>query len=121
MSVIRYIVEDVFISIGHPIQCMCAYGEDCCDMRGLLGFLVLFLVSKKPMHGQEIASELAKRRGEKPSPGTIYPALKGLKDAGFLGEMKEGKTITYSLTPRGEKALELAKRKFTRTFFGVIR
>jgi DNA-binding PadR family transcriptional regulator len=35
------------------------------------------------MHGQEIASELAKRRGEKPSPGTIYPALKALKDAGF--------------------------------------
>ena len=60
-------------------------------MRGLLGFLVLFLVSKKPMHGQGIANELAKRRGEKPSPGTIYPALKGLKDAGFLSEEKEGR------------------------------
>lgn len=89
-------------------------------MRGLLGFLVLFLVSKKPMHGQEIASELAKRRGEKPSPGTIYPVLKSLKDAGFITEVKEGKTI-YRLTPRGEKALELAKKRFTRTFFGVIR
>jgi len=33
-------------------------------MRGLLGFLVLFLLSKKPMHGQEIANELAKE-GEK--------------------------------------------------------
>jgi DNA-binding PadR family transcriptional regulator len=120
MSVIRYIVKDVFINIGHPIQCMCGFGE-CCDMRGLLGFLVLFLVSKKPMHGQEIARELAKRRGEKPSPGTIYPSLKSLKDAGFLSEVKEGKTITYSLTPRGEKALELAKKRFTRTFFGVIR
>ena len=73
------------------------------------------------MHGQEIASELAKRRGEKPSPGTIYPALKSLKDAGFLSEVKEGKTIIYRLTPRGEKALELAKNRFTRTFFGVIR
>lgn len=72
------------------------------------------------MHGQEIASELAKRRGEKPSPGTIYPALKSLKDAGFITEVKEGKTI-YRLTPRGEKALELAKKRLTRTFFGVIR
>jgi PadR family transcriptional regulator, regulatory protein PadR len=121
MSVIRYIVKDVFINIGHPIQCMCGFGDECCYMRGLLGFLVLSLVSKKPMHGQEIASELAKRKGEKPSPGTIYPALKALRDAGFLSELKEGKTITYSLTSRGEKALELSKKKFTRTFFGVIR
>lgn len=89
-------------------------------MRGLLGFLILFLLSKKPMHGQEIANELEKRRGEKPSPGTIYPALKSLRDAGFLSEEKEGKTITYSLTPRGKNALEIAKRKFTRTFLGVF-
>jgi PadR family transcriptional regulator PadR len=94
--------------------------DECCDMRGLLGFLVLFLLSKKPMHGQEIATELAKRRGEKPSPGTIYPALKGLKDAGFLSEEKEGKTITYKLTSKGEKALEIAKKRFTSTFLGVI-
>jgi PadR family transcriptional regulator PadR len=100
---------------------MSGFGEECCDMRGLLGFLVLFLVSKKPMHGQEIANELAKRRGDKPSPGTIYPALKNLKDAGFLSEVKEGITITYSLTSRGERVLELAKNRFTRTFFGVIR
>jgi PadR family transcriptional regulator, regulatory protein PadR len=30
----------------------------CCDMRGMLGFLILFLLSKKPMHGQEIADEI---------------------------------------------------------------
>jgi len=85
-------------------------------MRGLLGFLVLFLLSKKPMHGQEIANELAKRRGEKPSPGTIYPALKSLKDLGFLSEEKEGKTITYKLTPKGEKALEIAKKIYENIF-----
>ena len=72
------------------------------------------------MHGQEIADELAKRRGDKPSPGTIYPALKSLKYAGFLREEeKVGKTITYSLTPRGMKAFHIAKRRFTRTFLGV--
>lgn len=84
---------------------MCGFGEECCDMRGLLGFLVLFLVSKKPMHGQEIASELAKRRGEKPSPGTIYPALKSLKDAGFLSEVKEGKTLSTGLHPEVKRHL----------------
>ena len=95
-------------------------GEDCCDMRGFLGFLILFLVSKKSMHGQEISDEIAKRKGEKPSPGTIYPALKSLREAGFLNEEKQGKVITYTLTPRGKKALAIAKKKFTRTFLGVF-
>jgi len=95
-------------------------GDDCCDIRGFLGFLILFLLSKKAMHGQELADELAKRKGEKPSPGTIYPAIKGLKEAGFLEEQKEGKTITYSLSPQGKNALRIAKRRFTRTFLGVF-
>jgi PadR family transcriptional regulator PadR len=99
---------------------MCGFSQESCDMRGLLGFLVLFLVSKKPMHGQEIANELAIRRGEKPSPGTIYPALKALKDAGFLSEEKEGKTIIYKLTSKGENALEIANKRFMRTFLDVI-
>jgi DNA-binding PadR family transcriptional regulator len=94
--------------------------DDCCDMRGLLGFLILFLLSKKSMHGQEIADDIARRKGDKPSPGTIYPALKSLREAGFLNEEKEGKTITYSLTPKGKKALSIAKKKFTRTFLGVL-
>jgi len=89
-------------------------------MRGFLGFLILFLLSKKSMHGQELADDIARRKGDKPSPGTIYPALKGLREAGFLNEEKEGKTITYSLTPKGKKALSIAKKKFTRTFLGVF-
>jgi len=108
----------VFIYIGHPIRFM--KSDNCCDMRGFLGFLILFLLSQKSMHGQEIAEEIAKRKGEKPSPGTIYPALKGLREAGFLEEEKVGKTITYALTPRGKKALSIAKRKFTKTFLGVF-
>ena len=73
-------------------------GDDnnyCCNMRGMLGFLILFLLSKKPMHGQEIAGEIARRKGEKPSPGTIYPALKNLREMGFISsdDEKEGKTI----------------------------
>jgi PadR family transcriptional regulator, regulatory protein PadR len=94
--------------------------DECCDMRGLLGFLILFLLSKKSMHGQDIANEIAKRKGEKPSPGTIYPALKSLKESGFLDEQKEGKTIIYTLTRKGKKALEIAKRKFASTFSEVL-
>jgi PadR family transcriptional regulator len=98
-------------------------GNYCCDMRGMLGFLILFLLSKKSMHGQEIAEEIAKRKGERPSPGTIYPALRTLRELGFIVEedsKKDGKIIVYSLTQRGKNALIIAKRKFVRTFLGVI-
>jgi hypothetical protein len=33
--------------------------DHCCDMTGMLGFLILFLQSK------EIADEIAKRKGQK--------------------------------------------------------
>jgi PadR family transcriptional regulator PadR len=89
-------------------------------MRGMLGFLILFLLSKQPMHGQELADEIAKRKGEKPSPGTIYPAIKNLREMGFIAEEKEGKTIVYTLTQRGKNALKIAKRRFVRTFLGVL-
>jgi len=53
----------------------------CCDMKGYLSYLILWILSKEKMNGSEIARELEKRRGTKPSPGTIYPALKELKSA----------------------------------------
>lgn len=91
----------------------------CCDMRGMLSFLILFLLSRKPMHGQEIAAEIGKRKGSRPSPGTIYPALKSLRDMGLIRERKEGKAIVYSLTGEGERVLKAAKEHFCRTFGGV--
>ena len=94
--------------------------DECCDMRGMLSFLILFILSKKPMHGQEIAGELENRKGTRPSPGTIYPALKDLKHKGLISEEKEGKTITYSLTPEGRKELKRAKGYFCRMFMDVI-
>jgi DNA-binding PadR family transcriptional regulator len=85
----------------------------------MLSFLILFLLSRKPMHGQELAKELEKRRGERPSPGTIYPALKGLKEAGLIKESRSGKAITYSLTQEGRAVLEESHRRFCRTFKDV--
>src|SRR3989338_5313901 len=95
-------------------------GDCCCDMRGFLSFMVLFLLSKKRMHGQEIAREIEKRKGEKPSPGTIYPALKGLKEDGLIEEEKKGKTVYYNLTKSGKGALKIAKAQFCKTFDGVF-
>ncbi|MFA4907964.1 MAG: PadR family transcriptional regulator [archaeon] len=98
------------------VKCGCV-----CDMRGMLSFLMLFLLSKRPMHGQELARELGKRKGSKPSPGTIYPALAGLKAEGLIAEKKKGKMIVYTLTKKGKTELWRAKRVFGNIFEGVMR
>mgnify|MGYP001571119094 CR=1 FL=1 len=97
-------------------------GDDCvgCDMRGMLSFLILLLLSKKPMHGQEIAEEIGKRKGNKPSPGTIYPALKNLKENKLIEEKQEGKKIIYTITEEGKKTFKTARQVFCRTFPDVF-
>lgn len=72
------------------------------------------------MSGQDITLEIEKRKGCKPSPGTIYPALKALSEAGLVSEEKEGKVITYSLTKEGKNAFEDARKQFCRTFTDVF-
>lgn len=88
-------------------------------MRGMLSFLILFLLSKKEMSGKEISDEIEKRKGSRPSPGTIYPALKILHKEGLIKEEKSGKEITYSLTNNGKKSLKIAKERFCRIFVDV--
>lgn len=87
-----------------------------CRMKGFLSFLILWLVSKRGMTGAEMALELEKRKGRKPSPGTIYPVLKNLKDKGLLS-MDENKR--YSLTKRGRNELEIHLNTFFRTFCDI--
>ena len=91
-----------------------------CDMRGLLSFQILYLLSKKPMHGDELAEELGRRRGEKPKAGTIYPALKELKEKKLIEGRKEGKIIVYSLTSHGKDVKKAALAYFCRCFGDII-
>lgn len=90
--------------------------EKCCDMKGFLSFLVLRLISKKPMSGEEIRVEIEKRRGQKPSPGTIYPVLKVLNENGWIQSKEHGKEKIYSLTNEGKKELKGATRRFISIF-----
>lgn len=91
-----------------------------CDMRGMLSFHVLWLLSRKPMHGEQIAGEIGRRRGEKPKAGTIYPALKDLKKKGLIKGEKKGKIIVYSLTPEGRKTMKYAMDYFCRAFRDIF-
>jgi len=91
-----------------------------CEMKGFLTFLVLRLISKKPMSGDEIRNELEKRKGCRPSAGTIYPVLKELSARGLIAEASEGgRTKTYAITPAGERELKVAVKKFIAMFYDL--
>jgi DNA-binding PadR family transcriptional regulator len=83
-------------------------------MKGFLSYLIMWDLRKKSMTGSQIAEDLAKRRGSRPSPGTIYPALKELKEKGLI---KADKNKVYSLTKKGEKDLNEACAFFSKAFF----
>jgi hypothetical protein len=84
--------------IGYPIDNMSEQSDsgkccppDCCDM-------------------------IAERRGTKPTPGTIYPALKDLRERGSIVGTKEGNQVIYTLTEEGKKGLDDASRYFHQAF-----
>lgn len=85
-------------------------------MKGFLSFLILWLIDKQNMTGSEISAELEKRKGSRPSPGTVYPVLKDLKDKGLLAMDKNKR---YSLTKSGKKELENSLNHFFQTFSDI--
>ena len=91
-----------------------------CDMRGMLSFQILWLLSKKSMHGEELAMEIAERRGEKPKAGTLYPALKHMSGRGLITGERKGKIIVYSLTAEGRESVKMAKKYFIRSFGDIL-
>lgn len=66
------------------------------------------------MTGAEIAKELEKRKGHKPSPGTLYPALKDLRERKLV---TCDKNKVYSLTKKGKKELMSACEVFHQIFY----
>ena len=94
----------------------CIETPDCCDMRGMLAFYILWLLSKRPMNGQEISEELGKRRGTKPTSGTLYPALKELRAKGLVEMEKKGRMTIYTLSQKGVEGLEEACEYFCSAF-----
>ncbi len=75
--------------------------------RGDIKFHMLEVLKETPRHGYEIISELEKQSGGyRPSPGSVYPTLQMLEEAGFLtSQQVEGKKV-YTITEAGLKLLE---------------
>lgn len=98
----------------------CCPPPACCDMRGYLSFSILYLLGKKPMYGSELASELTKRRFDRPTPGTIYPALKALQEEGLIKPQGKGGKKVYHLTREGRAGLRDAARYFVQAYADVV-
>jgi len=73
------------------------------------------------MYGQELAKEIGKRKGAKPNPGTIYPALKELKKRDLISSTKKGKIITYEITGKGRAGFQSASAYFYKAFGEIFK
>ena len=94
--------------------------EEMCDMRGMLSFTILWLLSRRPMYGQELATEIGNRRGDKPNPGTIYPALKELAARRLIVASQQGRNSVYELTREGEATLKRSMEYFERAYGDIF-
>ena len=78
--------------------------------RGLLRFLVLNMLVKKPMSGSEIVEVIEKQTGGrwKPSSGSIYPLLARLQETDYTTELPSEETgiKRYALTDKGKAFFE---------------
>ncbi|MBI2078664.1 MAG: PadR family transcriptional regulator [Euryarchaeota archaeon] len=88
-------------------------GETCVlprsiDLRGLLGFWLLWELRLGPLLGAQIAERMEWRRGEPLSPGTLYPALAALGRDGLVHKSRAGRDTSYRLTPKGRTELNCA-------------
>ncbi len=87
------------------------------DREFFLGFIkihILYHAAKEPIFGVEIAEELA-RHGYSISPGTLYPILHRLENAGYLESISKviGGRVRkyYQATANGRLVLEQSKKK----------
>jgi DNA-binding PadR family transcriptional regulator len=76
--------------------------------RGDLKFVILRLVSRKPMHGYEVMQALEEESGGcyKASPGSVYPTLQMLEDQGLLNSREEDGKRIYEITEEGRRYLD---------------
>ncbi len=77
--------------------------------RGLERPLILWLISKGPMHGYEIIKEVTRLTGRRVKPATLYPLLNRLEAEGFLVseliEKNQRELRCYRLTEKGKTFL----------------
>ena len=74
--------------------------------RGMLKVWVLKLLSEGSRTGYELIKEMERRIGWQPSPGSVYPLLQMLGEAGLLSSRPVGNKVYWELTPEGQRHLD---------------
>ena len=74
---------------------------------GFLKLAILKLVSVRPMHGYALMKDIDRLSDHtwKPSPGSVYPALRELQSSGLIAQEVVGRKRVYRLTSEGENVL----------------
>jgi len=74
--------------------------------RGDIKYLVLEALIDGPNHGYDIINKFEERYGSRPSPGSIYPTLQMLEDAGNVTSAEHDGKRVYTITDSGRLLLE---------------
>ncbi len=76
--------------------------------RGDVRAAVLALLAEQPMHGYQIIQQIEERSGGawKPSPGSVYPTLQLLEEAGFASSSQHDGKRVYAITEAGQAELQ---------------
>ncbi|BAT57884.1 transcriptional regulator YqjI [Variibacter gotjawalensis] len=75
---------------------------------GDLKLLALALIEQQPRHGYDIIKVLEEKTAGwySPSPGTVYPTLTFLEEAGYVTAEADGAKKLYTITPEGRAHLD---------------
>ena len=76
--------------------------------RGDIRLALLSGLTDGPAHGYELIQRLSERTGGrwKPSPGSVYPTLQMLEEAGFASSSQQDDKRVYSITEAGQAELQ---------------
>jgi len=93
-------------------------------LRSLDKPIILWLMSREPIHGYGIINELKRLTGRKLTPGFIYPFLNWLEEKGYTVSewIERNNRIAkyYSLTEKGEALLNKIRELFNKPIGDVL-
>lgn len=89
------------------------------ELKGFLSFIILHEISLRRMCGEDLAKRIGKRKGSTLTPGTIYPALKNLRNKRLVRYRRDGRKKYYELTETGQEELKLLYVLFSKYFYGL--
>jgi len=82
------------------------------EVKGFLSLNILNLINKNNLCGDELAEIIGNKKYGKLTPGTIYPALKYLRENKLIIFKQKGRKKIYSLTKKGLEEYKTIKRIF---------